>query len=76
MFFIVNFLYFALFVIRNTTVIYYFTYNLERTDWLTFVGLFGILSGLPMLLILPWLQKRISKKNVMLLSIAIYIAGI
>lgn len=75
LFFIVNFLYFALFVIRNTTVIYYFTYNLERTDWLTFVGLFGILSGLPMLLILPWLQKRISKKNVMLLSIAIYIAG-
>ncbi|HZH62444.1 MAG TPA: MFS transporter [Metabacillus sp.] len=34
-FLILNFLYFALFVIRNTTVIYYFTYNLGRTDWLT-----------------------------------------
>lgn len=74
-FFIVNFLYFALFVIRNTTVIYYFTYNLGRTDWLVFVGLFGILSGLPMLLILPWLQKKMTKKHVMLLSAAIFIAG-
>ncbi|MGG3692527.1 MFS transporter [Heyndrickxia ginsengihumi] len=74
-FFIVNFLYFALFVIRNTTVIYYFTYNLGRTNWLTFVGLFGILSGLPMLLILPWLQKRVSKKNGLLLSVLIYIVG-
>lgn len=74
-FFILNFLYFALFVIRNTTVIYYFTYNLNRTEWLTFVGLFGILSGLPMLLFLPKLQKKMSKKNVLLLSTAIYIVG-
>ncbi|KAB8137550.1 MFS transporter [Gracilibacillus oryzae] len=74
-FFVINFLYFALFVTRNTTVIYYFTYNLERTDWLTFVGLFGILSGLPILFILPWLQKNMSKKNVLMLSAAIYIVG-
>lgn len=74
-FLILNFLYFGLFVIRNTTVIYYFTYNLGRTDWLTFVGLFGILSGLPMLLLLPWLQKKMPKKNVLLLSTAIYIVG-
>ncbi|MFB5193476.1 MFS transporter [Neobacillus sp. KR4-4] len=74
-FFILNFLYFGLFVIRNTTVIYYFTYNLGRTDWLTFVGLFGILSGLPMLLLLPWLQKKMPKKNVLLLSTVIYIVG-
>lgn len=74
-FLILNFLYFALFVIRNTTVIYYFTYNLGRTDWLTFVGLFGILSGLPMLLFLPTLQKKMSKKNVLLISTAIYVVG-
>lgn len=74
-FFIVNFLYFGLYVIRNTTVIYYFTYNLGRTDWLTFVGLFGILSGLPILLFLPALQKRMAKKNVMYLSVLIYIIG-
>ncbi|MBD8068615.1 MFS transporter [Bacillus sp. PS06] len=74
-FFILNFLYFALFVIRNTTVIYYFTYNLGRTDWLTFVGLFGILSGLPMLFVLPSLQRRMSKKHVLLLSTVIFIAG-
>lgn len=74
-FFVLNFLYFALFVIRNTTVIYYFTYNLGREDWLTFVGLFGILSGLPILIILPWLQKKMTKKNVLLFSTAIYIVG-
>jgi len=74
-FFILNFLYFGLFVIRNTTVIYYFTYNLDRPDWLTFVGLFGILSGLPMLLLLPWLQKKMPKKTVLLLSTVIYIIG-
>ncbi|WP_010283760.1 MFS transporter [Bacillus timonensis] len=74
-FFVLNFLYFGLFVIRNTTVIYYFTYNLGRTDWLTFVGLFGILSGLPMLLLLPWLQSKMPKKHVLLLSVAIYIVG-
>lgn len=73
--FLLNFLYFGLYVIRNTTVIYYFTYNLERTDWLTFVGLFGILSGLPILLILPALEKRMSKKNVMYLSVLLYIIG-
>lgn len=75
LFFILNFLYFALFVIRNTTVIYYFTYNLGRSSWLTFVGLFGILSGLPMLLVLPFLQKKISKRACLLLSTAIYIIG-
>ncbi|SFL69490.1 glycoside/pentoside/hexuronide:cation symporter, GPH family [Gracilibacillus orientalis] len=74
-FFVINFLYFGLFVIRNTTVIYYFTYNLGRTEWLTFVGLFGILSGLPMLIILPWLQRKMAKKNVLLLSAVIYIVG-
>lgn len=74
-FFILNFLYFGLFVIRNTTVIYYFTYNLNHQDWLTFVGLFGILSGLPMLMILPWLQKRMSKKNILFISTLIYIVG-
>ncbi|WP_277679739.1 MFS transporter [Gracilibacillus dipsosauri] len=74
-FLVINFLYFGLFVIRNTTVIYYFTYNLGRTEWLTFVGLFGILSGLPMLFVLPWLQKKMSKKSVLILSAVIYIIG-
>lgn len=73
--FLLNFLYFGLYVIRNTTVIYYFTYNLGRTDWLAFVGLFGILSGLPILLILPALEKRMSKRNVMFLSVALYMIG-
>lgn len=74
-FFVVNLLYFSLYVVRSTTVIYYFKYNLGRSDWLTLVGLLGILSGLPMLLALPMLEKKISKKKLMMISILIYIAG-
>lgn len=72
---IFNFLYFALYVIRSTTVLYYFTYNLQKVEWITLVGLLGILSGLPMLLCLPALQRKFGKRNVMFLSIAIYAAG-
>ncbi len=35
----------------------------------------GILSGLPMLLVLPALEKRMSKKKLMMISIVIYIIG-
>lgn len=70
-----NALYFALYVVRSTTVLYYFTYNLQKTEWITLVGLLGILSGLPMLLCLPALMRRFSKRNVMFLSIAIYVIG-
>lgn len=72
---LVNFLYFGLYVIRNTSVIYYFTYNLERTDWLTFVGFFGILSGLPILLLLPKLQKKFPQRTLIILCSIIYIIG-
>ena len=74
-FFLVNLLYFSLYVVRSTPVIYYFKYNLEKTEWLTLVGLLGILSGLPMLLILPALEKKFSKRMLMMASILIYIAG-
>ena len=74
-FILINFIYFSLYVIRNTTAIYYFTYNLGRTDWLTFVGFFGILSGLPILFLLPYIQKRISKKKIMMASAIVYIIG-
>lgn len=75
LFFVLNFLYFALYVVRSTTVLYYFTYNLQKTEWITLVGLLGILSGLPMLLCLPALQKKMGKRNVLFLSIAIYVVG-
>lgn len=74
-FFLVNLLYFSFYVVRSTTVIYYFKYNLEKTEWLTLVGLLGILSDLPMLLILPALEKKFSKRMLMMASILIYIAG-
>lgn len=73
--FLLNLFYFSLFVVRNTTVIYYFKYNLGRVDWLSLVGLLGILSGLPMLLALPALEKKFSKRNLMFLSVALYVAG-
>lgn len=73
--FLVNLLYFSLYVVRSTTVIYYFKYNLGKTEWLTLVGLLGILSGLPMLLALPSLEKKMSKKKLMMVSILIYVIG-
>lgn len=73
--FLLNLFYFSLYVVRSTTVIYYFKYNLGRTDWLSLVGILGILSGLPMLLLLPTLEKRYSKRSLMFFSILLYIAG-
>jgi GPH family glycoside/pentoside/hexuronide:cation symporter len=73
--FLLNLFYFSLYVVRSTTVIYYFKYNLGRTDWLSLVGILGILSGLPMLLLLPALEKKFSKKNLMFFSLALYAAG-
>ncbi len=70
-----NFLYFGLFVIRNTSAIYYFTYNLQRTEWLTFVGFFGVLSGLPILFILPKLQQKFTQKTLMYACACAYIIG-
>ena len=72
---ILNFLYFGLFVIRNTSVIYYFTYNLDRSDWLTFVGFFGVLSGLPILLVLPKLQEIFKQRTLMIIFALTYIVG-
>ena len=73
--FLLNLLYFSLYVVRNTTVLYYFKYNLGRTDWLSLVGILGILSGLPMLLALPSLEKKYSKRSLMFVSVGLYIAG-
>ena len=73
--FLLNLFYFSLFVVRSTTVIYYFKYNLGRTDWLSLVGILGILSGLPMLLLLPSLEKKFSKRSLMFFSVALYIVG-
>lgn len=72
---LVNFFYFALFVVRNTSVIYYFTYNLNSTDWLTFVGFFGILSGLPVLLVLPKLQKIFPQRSLIIAFCVLYLIG-
>ena len=73
--FLLNLFYFSLYVVRNTTVIYYFKYNLGRTEWLSLVGILGILSGLPMLLLLPTLEKKYSKRCLMFVSVVLYVAG-
>lgn len=72
---VLNFLYFGLFVVRNTSAIYYFTYNLDRADWLTFLGFFGVLSGLPILLVLPKLQEIFKQKTLMVVFALTYILG-
>ena len=40
--FLLNLFYFSLYVVRNTTVLYYFKYNLGRTEWLSLVGILGM----------------------------------
>ena len=72
---LVNFFYFGLFVVRNTSVIYYFTYNLNSMSWLTFVGFFGILSGLPILLLLPRLQKVFPQRTLIIACCVLYLIG-
>ena len=39
------------------------------------VGFLGILSSLPMLLCLPTLEKKFGKRNILFLSVGIYLAG-
>ncbi len=73
--FLLNLFYFSLYVVRNTTVIYYFKYNLGRTEWLSLVGILGILSGFPMLIILPTLAKKYSKRSLMFFSVGLYVVG-
>ena len=73
--FLLNLFYFSLYVVRNTTVLYYFKYNLGKSQWLSLVGILGILSGLPMLLVLPALEKKYSKRSLMFVSVALYITG-
>ena len=73
--FMLNLFYFALYVVRNTTVIYYFKYNLGRTEWLSLVGILGILSGFPMLLMLPELAKKYSKRSLMFFSVGLFTVG-
>lgn len=73
--FLLNLFYFSLYVVRNTTVLYYFKYNLGRSEWLSLVGILGILSGLPMLLALPSLERKMSKRSLMFISVGLYIAG-
>lgn len=73
--FLLNFFYFSLYVVRNTTVIYYFKYNLDRPEWLALVGILGILSGLPMLLVLPTLEQHFKKRSLMFLSVGLYAFG-
>ena len=75
LFFVVNILYFGLFVVRNSSVVYYFNYNLDHKDWLTFVGFFGILSGLPILIFLPRLQKTYTQKHLSFFCCGLYIVG-
>ena len=70
-----NFMYFALYVVRSTTVIYFFKYNLQREDLATLVGFLGILSGLPMLLCLPKLEEKFGKRNILFLSAGLYLVG-
>lgn len=73
--FLLGFCYFSMFNIRSTSIIYYFTYNLERIELIPTIGLLGTFSGLPVLLLLPYITGKIGKRNSVIAGAAIYIAG-
>ncbi len=70
-----TFLYFTLFTIRSSSIMYYFTYNLNNTSLIPFIGILGTLSGLPMLLALPKLTEKLGKKKSIILGAIIYSFG-
>lgn len=67
--------FYIIYIARNTAAIYYFTYNLQKKEWLFLVGILGVLSGIPMLLVLPSIQKRYGKKAGLVLNVFIYVTG-
>lgn len=73
--FLLGFFYFSMFNIRSTSIIYYFTYNLERVDLIPTIGLLGTFSGLPVLLLLPYITEKIGKKKAVVTGALIYIGG-
>lgn len=73
--FLLGFCYFSMFNIRSTSIIYYFTYNMERVELIPTIGLLGTFSGLPVLLLLPYITGKIGKRNSVITGAAIYIAG-
>ncbi len=73
--FLYAFLLFVVFTIRSTSIVYYFTYNLNRENLVPMIGVLGTLSGLPVLLLLPYITGKIGKRNSSLLGGAIFIAG-
>ena len=73
--FLFGLLYFSMFNIRSTSVIYYFTYNLEKIELIPTIGILGTFSGLPVLLLLPYITGKIGKRNAVITGAVIYILG-
>ena len=60
---------------RGASILYYFTYNLQRPDLIPMIGIFGTLSGLPALLAAPYVLKHITRRLAMFLSVLTYALG-
>lgn len=74
-FILMSFFYFAVFAFRSTAIVYYFKYNLMREDLVPMIGVLGTLSGLPVLLVLPYITGKLGKRNSVITGAVIYIVG-
>jgi GPH family glycoside/pentoside/hexuronide:cation symporter len=74
LFFLWNLFYFLLLFVKNSAIMYYFTYNLQRVDLVPIVGALGLASIL-ILFILPAITNRIGKRNTMIMGSVIHILG-
>lgn len=73
--FLLGFFYFSVYTIRSSSIVYYFTYNLEKVNLIPLIGILGTFSGLPVLLLLPFIIGKIGKKKAVIVGAIIYIAG-
>lgn len=74
-FIIVTFLLFLAFVCRSSSILYYFQYNLNRTDLMPIVGVLTNFAGLPATIAMPYIAKKISKQKTMILGCSAIILG-
>lgn len=62
--------------IINSVGIYYVTYNMESPDLVKWYGLIGTLPAFAILPFIPWLNRKLGKKKLLYISLAVTIVGL
>ncbi|MRX73727.1 MFS transporter [Bacillus lacus] len=62
--------------IINSVGIYYVTYNMDSPELVKWYGLIGTLPAFAILPFIPWLNKKLGKKKLLYISLAVTIVGL